>query len=133
MNAEITKIKEVADLRGWVLYDGHCPFCCRWAERVEKVLTRRGFDLAPLQASWVNECLDVAVPEVPGEMLVLTTDGHLYGGADALLYLARHVWWANPISLLGRLSPLHHLMVKAYRAVAAHRMCLGGACPVVKR
>ena len=132
MNAEITKIQEIADLQGWVLFDGNCPFCCSCAERLERILTRRGFDLAPLQASWLNECLGLGVPEIPGEMLVLTTNGQLHAGADALLYLARRIWWARPIAFLGRLPPLYHLMVKAYRLIAANRMCLGGACPVLK-
>jgi predicted DCC family thiol-disulfide oxidoreductase YuxK len=132
VNTEITKIKEVSDLSGWVLYDANCPYCCRWAARLEKVLTRRGFDLAPLQAPWVNECLDLRVPELPGEMLVLTTDGRLFGGAEGLLFLAHRIWWATPLYLLGLLPVVHRLMIKAYTALARNRMCLGNACAVRK-
>jgi predicted DCC family thiol-disulfide oxidoreductase YuxK len=130
VNAEITKIKEVSELCGWVLYDGNCPFCVRWASRLEKVLTRRGFDLAPLQAPWVSECLDLSIPETPGEMLVLTTEAELFGGADGILYLARKIWWAKPLYLLGLLPVAHGFLGKAYKALADNRMCLGNACAV---
>jgi predicted DCC family thiol-disulfide oxidoreductase YuxK len=136
VNTEIKRIKEISELRGWVLYDGNCPYCCRWAARLEKVLTRRGFDLASLQSPWVNECLDLRVPEIPGEMLVLTTDGQLFGGAEAMLFLARRIWWATPLYLLGLLPVAHQLMVKAYNTLAQNRMCLGSACamfPAKKR
>jgi predicted DCC family thiol-disulfide oxidoreductase YuxK len=130
VNTEITKIKALAELSGWVFYDGHCPFCCRWAARLEQVLTRRGFDLAPLQTPWVSECLDLRIPENPSEMLVMTPDGQVFGGGEAVLYLARRIWWAKPLSVLGLTPVGHRLMKKAYRVLAEHRMCLGGACAV---
>lgn len=133
MNTEITKIMEEADLRGWVLYDGQCPVCCRWARRTEKIVTRRGFDIAPLQSPWVQECLDIPVAPRPHEMLVLTRDGRVYGGADALAFLANHVWWAKPLAFLDHFAPVHRLLDNAYNTFAANRTCLGDACSAQKR
>jgi predicted DCC family thiol-disulfide oxidoreductase YuxK len=133
VNTEITKIKELSELSGWMLYDGNCPDCCRWAARLEKVLTRRGFDLASLQAPWVNECLDLRVPEIPGEMLVLTTDGRLFGGAEAMLFLASRIWWATPLYLLGLLPFFHRIMVRAYKTFAGNRLCLANACSMRRK
>ncbi len=130
MNAEITKLKDMADVRGWLLYDGDCPICTASANRIDLHLTRRGFDLAPLQSSWVQECLDISVPNAPTEMLLLTTDGELFGGAHALLYLARFVWWAWPLSLLRFVPGVPALLQKIYLSLAARRHCVKSACAV---
>ena len=116
-------------LRGWVLYDGDCAFCVGWASRVENILTRRGFDLAPLQTPWVVECLGEEARELR-EMKVLTREGQEYGGADAILFLCGRVWWAWPVWLLGHIPAVRFLLRRAYGWIAAKRHCLGtdGAC-----
>ena len=132
MNAEITKIKGIDWLQGWVLYDGDCPFCRRWAARFEKTLTRRGFDLAPLQSPWVAECLDLTAPGRWNEMHVLTADGRDYGGADALLFLARRIWWARPLCVFARLPGMKRLCRRGYGWLAARRHCRDGAGKVLR-
>lgn len=152
MNAEWTKIRELGHLRGWLFYDGACPFCCHWAERLEPILTRRNFDLAPLQSPWVEECLDIhpvsnsrTVPspgdrdglestadchdgscaiDGPGEMLLVTRDGKCLGGADAAVALARAVWWAWPAYFLAQLPFVLPAMRAVYRRIAARRYSL---------
>jgi len=37
-----------AQINGWVLYDGSCGFCSRWAPLWERALNKRGFHIAPL-------------------------------------------------------------------------------------
>ena len=98
MNSEIAKLSDATPdwPRAWVLYDGDCSLCRKWVARSERTLTVRGFDLAPLQSAWVTECLDLPEHELLSRMRVLTRDGRDYAGADALIYLARHVWWAWP-------------------------------------
>jgi len=39
-----------AQIKGWVLYDGACGFCSRWAPLWERALAKRGFLIAPLQS-----------------------------------------------------------------------------------
>ena len=124
MNTEMTRIKDIHWLQGWVLYDGDCPFCTRWAERFERILTRRGFDVAPLQAPWVRECLDLRLEEPLSEMRVLTPAGRIFGGADAVIFLARAIWWAWPLCALARLPGMHLLVRKSYRWFATRRYCL---------
>src|SRR6478672_10038025 len=124
----MTKIARALDLNGWVLYDGACPICCSWAARFEKTLTRRGFDLAPLQSPWVSECFDFVLPDHPSEMLVLAADGRVFGGMDAILFIARSTWWAWPLYAIGLVPLLRRALHTAYRLIAAHRMCFRGEC-----
>src|SRR5436309_25528 len=98
-----------------VLYDGACTFCTRWARRAERWLPKRGFRFAPL-------------PVAGDEMKVVTTTGEMLGGADAAVYLARHMWWAWPVWAVSRLPGVMAVLRRGYRWVAANRYCVGGAC-----
>ncbi len=128
MNSEITQLPDTHWLKGWVLYDGDCALCRRWVDRFEAILTRRGFDLAPLQAPWVRECLDLPEADLFAAMRVLTPDGRDFVGADALIFLARHIWWAWPIYALAQFPGARPLLRRAYQLLARHRSCAGGAC-----
>lgn len=125
MNTETTK--QTAE-KGWVLFDGDCPWCVGWARRAGGALARRGFALAPLQTPWVRARLGLAEGVRPEEMAVLTAQGRVLGGADALLELARHFWWARWVRGLARLPGVLPLLHAAYRWGAARRPCANGAC-----
>ena len=130
MNTETTKIAQALDINGWVLFDGDCPLCSAWAARLEAILTRRGFDLAPLQSPWVAECLDLPISDPPGQMLVLSAEGKLFGGMEGILFIARLVWWAWPLHVIALLPIVRRGLHKGYSWIAAHRMCLGGHCTI---
>ena len=125
MNAEITKTTAE---KGWVWFDGDCPWCVGWARRAGPALARRGFALAPLQTPWVRARLGLAEGGRPQEMAVLTAQGRALGGADALLELARHFWWARWVRGLAWLPGVLPLLRAAYRWGAARRPCAKGAC-----
>ena len=128
MNSEIAKLSDTTPdwPRAWVLYDGDCSLCRKWVARFESTLTVRGFDLAPLQSAWVTECLDLPEHELLSRMRVLTRDGRDYAGADALIYLARHVWWAWPFHAASRLPFAKTVLRRAYDFLAQHRHCEKG-------
>ena len=115
-------------LQGWLFYDGDCALCRHLAARLEKILTRRGFDLAPFQVPWARECLDLDLSEPWVEMRLLTRDGRQLGGADAIIFLARRIWWAWPLFVIAQLPGLRPVLWAGYRWVAARRHCLGGHC-----
>lgn len=103
---------------GRVLYDAECPLCRSLADRFGPFLTGLGFELGSLQeAGFTLE-----------EMRVLTADGRVFGGADALLHVAGRAWWGRPLTLLARAPGMMALARRAYRFVAARRDCRGGAC-----
>ena len=124
------------DLRGWILYDGDCQFCIAAANRFQHLFARRGFVFLPLQTGWVQRRLGL-VPGAPlEEMRVLTIEGDDYGGADAVLFLARQIWWLWPIAWFGKLPLLHRAVDFAYRWIAARRGCTHLQCnwnPALRR
>jgi predicted DCC family thiol-disulfide oxidoreductase YuxK len=120
---EITEAKEVGSFRGWILYDRDCSFCRELALRFETVLAKRGFHFEPLQHQWVQRRLNLTRQEALEEMRVLTSTGEVFGGADAVILLARQIWWAAPLAFLARSPFVHTLLHRLYRWVAAHRTC----------
>jgi alginate O-acetyltransferase complex protein AlgI len=88
----------------------------------------RGFRLASLQTAWVRERLQMP-PNAPiEEMKLLLANGGTLGGADALVEIARHIWWAWPVTAFAGLPGGLRLLRMFYRRFAANRYCLGGRC-----
>lgn len=102
--------------------------CTSLARRVERSFERRGFGLAPLQTPWVRERLGLKPGEPLTEMQVLTSDGRVFGGTDAVVYLARWVWWGWPVYAMAKLPGMLRVLRFAYRWVAERRSCIGGIC-----
>jgi predicted DCC family thiol-disulfide oxidoreductase YuxK len=120
---EITETTKAVPFRGWIFFDRDCSFCSDLARRFASVFAKRGFHFEPLQQPWVLERLGLTADEALEEMRVLTTDGDVFGGADAVVFLAQQVWWGSPFAALARFAFVHRLLDRSYRWVAAHRTC----------
>jgi len=116
--------------RGWVFYDGECGLCTAWANRFAKNLNGQGFDLARLQETWVVDRLTLNPEEPLMEMALLTKDGKVLWGADAIVHLSQIIWWARPIYWFSKFSIGKFVIGKVYRWIAVRRHCLSGACRV---
>src|SRR5437660_2971167 len=125
--------ESASPFRGWILYDGDCPSCTASAKRFDRIFCRRGFVFLPLQTNWVLKRLDLEPGAPLEEMHVLTAGGRDIGGADAVIFLARQIWWAQPFAALARLPGMHKLLDRGYRWIAAHRGCDHITCDVKKR
>jgi len=129
LSSEMTDRKGRRARAGWVFFDAECSFCIALARRFGPILEPRGFALAPLQDPRVQELLALPPEQLLLEMRVLTPGGRQFGGADALLFLARAVWWARPLCALAQLPGMRSILRAGYRWVAARRQCTTGACP----
>ena len=123
MNTEITE-----SIKGWVFYDADCPFCRAWVGRTHGLLARRGLHFVPLQSDWVKARLGLEDNVSFDEMKLLTAGGKIYGGADALVRLARSIWWAWPVFAFAQIPGVPRILRLIYRHVARNRHCLGGRC-----
>ncbi len=127
MNTEITD-KKAKDPGGWIFYDDECPLCLRWAGRVKRLLNHRTFNLVPLQTPWAKERLDLAESGQLTEMRILLADGRTFGGADAVMEIARQIWWAWPAWAISRIPGVMLFCRAIYRFIANHRECGTNAC-----
>src|ERR1039458_9906211 len=108
MNSVITEITETNG--GCVFYDAQCRFCTTWARRGERWLGKRGFRFAPLS-------------ELADELKLVTGSGETIGGARAVVYLARQIWWAWPLWAISRDPGVMRQLECVYRRFSSRRNC----------
>lgn len=114
--------------RGWILFDADCHFCLAWVRRLSPILVPRGFVFLPLQTPWVRAFLQLPEEKLLGEMRLLTRNRQSFGGADAIVELAKRVWWAWPFVAFAHLPGTRALLRTGYRAIAARRHCVNSSC-----
>jgi predicted DCC family thiol-disulfide oxidoreductase YuxK len=121
--SEMTDAKGRRARAGWAFFDGDCSFCMGLARRFRNLLESRGFGLATLQDPRARQQLGLPVDEVLLEMKVLTAEGEQFGGADAIIYLARSIAWAWPLYAAAQVPAVREFLRAVYRWVAARRHC----------
>src|SRR5258708_25566863 len=100
--SEVTDSKGRRASRGWVCFDSSCSICTSLARRFQPTVEKRGFGMAALQDPRVATLLGLPPDQLLREMRVVTANNELYGGADAIAFLARQIWWAPPGSAAPR-------------------------------
>ena len=113
---------------GWILYDDSCGICRRWVPFWAGTLRRSGFEIAPLQAGWVAEKLNLDAGELTEDLRLLLSDGRLVRGADVYRYAMKRIWWGYPLYLLSVLPILKHAFDWGYRTFAKHRHLVSRLC-----
>jgi len=100
-----------------------CALCVRRARRFQALLERHGFVLVPLQSTAVRAALRVPESELLAEMRVITSDGRVFGGADALVFLSHVV--CKPLYELTRIPGVKPLLRIGYRLLRAIVIVVG--------
>ena len=126
---EFTDRKE-RSARGWLFFDAECRFCTHIARWLAPILRRRGLGVAPLQDARVGALLGMPRRELLKELRFLMSDGTQAGGANAVLAVARELWWARPLIWLAALPGMMKVLDAGYRWVAARRGCSSELCDV---
>jgi predicted DCC family thiol-disulfide oxidoreductase YuxK len=88
--------------------------------------------VAPLQDVRVGALLGLPKSELLRELRFLLADGKQTGGADAVLALAREIWWARPLVWVGNLPGMMAVLRRGYRWVAARRSCAAMRCETAR-
>lgn len=116
--------------RGWLFFDAECEFCTRSARWVRPILERRGLAVAPLQDPRVGALLGLSDAELLGELRFLLSDGRQFGGADAVVAVARQVWWGRPLVWVARIPGMMEQLRRGYYWFAGRRSCAAVHCHV---
>lgn len=118
---------------GWILYDGGCGFCFRWARLWKNIVEARGFAIKDLQSASTEGLLTVPQESLLDDIRVLTRAGKLVSGANAYLYVARRIWWAWPLYAVFSLPGLNRLLWWGYRWFNRNRYRISRSCPLPPR
>jgi predicted DCC family thiol-disulfide oxidoreductase YuxK len=114
--------------KGWLFFDAECGFCTRLARWLAPILARRGFAVAPLQDARVGALLGMPRKELLRELRFLLSDGRHCGGANAVLAMARQIWWARPFGWFSKIPGIMSLLHFGYRWIARRRSCVAVRC-----
>ena len=128
MNTEKTDKTATPALAGRVFYDAECALCLGLAERFRGLLRRRRIDLQPLQALGVPDKFGIRAQDLLKEMRFLTESGQVFGGAEAVVQIARRIWWGWPLFALSRLPGAMSALARLYPWIAQRRNCADGPC-----
>jgi predicted DCC family thiol-disulfide oxidoreductase YuxK len=123
LSSEMTDAKGSRAARGLVFFDRDCTICASLARRFRRTLEKRGFGLAALQDPRVQALLDLPPSELLREMRVASADGKIYGGAQAIVFLAGQIWWAWPLHVAAKLPGAPQILDACYQWFADHRSC----------
>lgn len=115
---------------GWVLYDGACGFCFRWVHFWRKTLEANGFALQDLQSAYDDGSVTLPPENLLDDVRVLLRNGDLVSGADAYLYVAKHIWWAWPFYTVFHLPGLNRVFWWGYRWFNRNRYRISRHCPL---
>jgi predicted DCC family thiol-disulfide oxidoreductase YuxK len=129
LTSEFTDAKS-RHARGWIFFDADCTFCTRIARWLVPIVEPRGIALAPLQDPRVAELLGLSGPALLYEMRFMRSDGAVFGGGDAIVAVAREIWWATPLVWLSKIPGVMDMLRAFYRKVAEKRHCKSTACEV---
>lgn len=116
--------------RGWLFYDADCQFCTRVASRLAGPIMRRGFAVAPLQDPRVAILLGLSPEELLRSVRFVISDAGHFSGANALLGIARELWWARPLAWLSKLPGVMAALHAGYQWGTERWRCRArpGAC-----
>jgi predicted DCC family thiol-disulfide oxidoreductase YuxK len=133
LSAEMTDTKGRRAVRGWIFFDRDCGVCTSLVRRFRRTFEKRGFGFAALQDPRVAALLALPPEDLLREMRVVTSDGEIRGGAEAIMYLARQVWWAWPLFAAAQLPGVPRILDAGYRWFADHRPCSSGTCTAARK
>lgn len=123
-----TNLPENPPLRGWILYDGSCGFCCWWVPFWGGVLARHGFGMAELQAHWVQERIPGPPDALLRDIRLLSLAGKCISGADVYREVMRHVWWLTPFYWITILPLGRQLFDLGYKLFNKNRYRVSRVC-----
>ena len=114
--------------RGWLFFDAECRFCTQTAAWLSRPMKRHGLAMAPLQDPRVGALLGLSREELLRAIRFVSMDGTQCSGADALLAVARELWWARPLVWLSEVPGMLPAMRAAYRWGAQRWRCPAQQC-----
>lgn len=116
--------------RGWLFFDAECGFCTRIAVWLAAPMRRRGLALAPLQDPRVAALLGLSRDELLQAIRFVFGDGRQCSGADALLAVARELWWAQPLVWAARVPGVMAAVRAGYLWGAKRSRCREQLCRI---
>lgn len=110
-----------------LIYDGDCGFCQHTAHLAQR-FSKQQIDIAPWQQiPDIMAKANLTAEDGMSKVWILPADGRpAQGGAAAVNYLLRYIWWARPLATLYRIPGIRQLEDALYQWVANNRYRMPG-------
>lgn len=117
------------DRRSVLVYDGDCPFCLKQIARIRRWDRAESFEYVPRRTPGLEERFPkLAEGDFNTGMRLVSPDGSIHVGADAVYQIARALPFWRRLAWLYRVPGLRRLARGIYAWIAAHRRSLAGTC-----
>lgn len=107
------------DGKHWLIWDGECGMCSRFAARMRDRDPERKFHIVSRQACPSPPMTPEAQAQTARNMVVFTNDGKTLLGADAVLYALAKT--GSPLAALAAKAPIIWAARPVYAIVARNR------------
>ncbi|MDH5643366.1 MAG: DUF393 domain-containing protein [Gemmatimonadota bacterium] len=109
-----------------LVYDGLCPFCTRWADRIRRWKSRKApLEFLALPDPAASLISGKSMQELSEAMHLVLEDGRVVAGARAAFEILRFVKGGFAFHLLWRVPGVPLIANPVYRFVAARRRRVG--------
>ena len=123
-----------------IFYDGRCRFCTNSKQTVERLPARADLFFVDTQDAGLMSRFPMVEPRAAqGQMFVLSPDGSLSGGFDAIVSLLPALSGLRALRPVLAAEPVRQIGRRLYRWVARNRYrlggmapCAGGACSIIQ-
>lgn len=106
--------------RHWMIWDGECGLCSATARWVHKKDRKKQFQIVTYQNTPRPPMTDAIFEQCKSAVVVMTSDGKQFNGADGILFVLEHLGWGVFARIL-RLPPLVWVMRLGYLVIARNR------------
>ena len=108
-----------------VCFDGACDLCGEGVKFLKRHLPPDEAVYEPLQDSGTLARLGMTAFDPLTEMKVITAEGEVLGGPEAVRFLGRRIWWLRPLMWLSRVPGVRWVFDRVYWLIALNRHRLG--------
>jgi predicted DCC family thiol-disulfide oxidoreductase YuxK len=109
------------DDRHWVLWDGDCDFCRRWAGWLAARDTRGRLRIVPYQEAPEPPATPQLRAEAARAVQVVTSEGERLSGGEAILFALRHTDWHPQVARMLMRRPFLWGVEAGYWVAARNR------------
>jgi predicted DCC family thiol-disulfide oxidoreductase YuxK len=112
-----------------IVFDDSCQFCQRQIKKIKSMDPDNQFEYVP------RSCPDLTIRfpvlkemNFDSGMRLITTEGNVYVGADAIHQIAKHLPSTKPFAWLYQLPVIKQVCRLVYKWIADNRQKLAGQC-----
>ncbi|NBV41475.1 DUF393 domain-containing protein [bacterium] len=113
---------------GMMMYDGSCGVCTTTIGNRYRFYEKHGVSVVPLQTPGLVEWSGLTYDQLLSAIHLITPDGQIYKGPDALIYVMNKIGWMRPLAWPFKIRIFKTIFGQIYGAIAKRRQKISQVC-----